>query len=135
MMLEMDGASRAEWDTVWLAGAMAGTHPLVVTAGDHSPTTLEVVIVDGADAIDAIDPPVTVLVGALSELCFAPRNAGQFIAGFADWSVTTDNGEIEPTPQSNCFMLQGAAVAGPVNVSVHAGGMTVPFMFTATAQQ
>jgi len=133
MLLAMDGASRVEWDTALLAGATAGTHTLVVTAGDRSPSTLDVVIVDSADAIEAIDLPATIPAGALALLCFAARNAGRFVAGFSDWSVLTDNGEINASLSPNCFMLQGTA-AGPVNLTVHAGGMTMPFTLTAEKQ-
>jgi|GEM_PF-1763266 len=133
MTLAMDGASRIEWDTVLLAGATAGTRSIVVTAGDRSPATLDVIFVDGADAIDAIDPPATVPVGSLSLICFAARNAGRFVTGFSDWAITTDNGKADDALITNCVALT-PAVAGPVHLTVHAGGMTVPFTMTATAQ-
>ncbi len=123
MVATLDGATQRAWDTLELPNASPGDYALSVTAGDSSAAQLTVSVVDGADAMVAIDPASTIAPG--DDICFAATNTGRFVAGLA-WSFTING--VPTTGTANC--VSGDQPSGSVTVTASAGGQTATVEMT-----
>ena len=132
MQLQLVGGERIGWDKMYLPTASAGTYPLVVTAGDRPPVPIDVVIVEGADALDAIDPPSTIAADSIATVCFAATAADRFIVGLT-WTYQIDAGT--PTDsRSNCVEVSSPGNTATMTVHASAGGQSAAIALAVTAQ-
>jgi hypothetical protein len=134
MDLQLAGATRKAWD-ILEADLVVGTSTLVVTAGDKPAANLDVVVVDHADSVAAIQPaPTNVAINSSATVCFQALAAGRYIAGLT-WTYRIDNGS--PIVQGdgkimrNCISVpSGTKTSGTITVQATAGGQMASLALT-----
>nr|MBA3541609.1 hypothetical protein [Deltaproteobacteria bacterium] len=128
MQLALPGAVRRTWDTLELE-ATVGTYALAVTAGDRPAATIDLTVVDHADAI-TVNAYDAVEVNRSTLICFSAHNAARYVAGLA-WSFGTDNGEVDDTGGlfPNCATFRPDTL-GPATLIASAGGQQVTVSLT-----
>lgn len=124
MQVVLDGATRTAWDT-WKLTAAVGSHPVAVTAGDKPTASLDLVVVDHADALTVqADAPTTVAPNQTASVCFTAANAGRYVVGLP-WSYTIDGQpEIANTIGRNCISVTPGQSTGTIMIEAAAGGQT-----------
>ncbi len=130
MILALDGSDRPAWDVLHVANATVGHHAVTVTTGANPAQSLDLEVVDHADAIALLDDAnQSLAVGEDNELCFAATNAGRFVAGLT-WTFSSDNGTaVAPGPATaivvhNCAIVT-PATSGVAHIQATAGGQTM----------
>ena len=122
LVLAADGGTQTRWDAIQLANATAGHHAITASIGGTNPRSVDVELVDHADAITAIQSS-----GAVA--CFAATAHGAFISGLA-WHFTIggiDIGSFD-TLGPNCV---ADIFANPTfTVTASAGGKTITITTT-----
>jgi len=135
MQLAMPTGERIAWDQMYPADETVGTYSLSVPAGDRPATSFDVVIVDHADAVAAIEPPSAIAPGTTTELCFAPTSAGRFIVGLT-WMIQVGD-DLPIETKSNCVYVSAPNNASTLTVQASAGGqsttITLPVAAPASA--
>lgn len=141
MQVDLAGAIQPRWDEVRLAGATAGHHALMVTAGDKPPAPLDIEVVDGASSIVFQGTsPATIARGSSALVCFSALSSGRFVSGLA-WTFRIDGAA--PISHGvgyvlgNCIDIDAprGGAASTITVMASAGGatMTLPVAIGAAA--
>lgn len=135
MQLALAGAERTRWDTLTIQ-ATVGTYALDVTAGDKPANTLDVVVVDHADALAMLpDQPTTIMPNESQSVCFEAKTAGRHVVGL-DWTFTVD-GEVKVQDgdwvNRNCITVSTTKTTGSIAVEAEAGGQSAAMSLTVGA--
>lgn len=137
MQLTFPGSLRTAWDTFEI-DAVIGTYPLEVTAGNKPAATLDVVVVDGADAIARIGADMTIKPNLSYSICFEATNAGRYVAGL-QWTFAIDGVtkvQSDGVVNRNCAVVSTTKTTGAVALQASAGGQTMAMNLTvATARE
>ncbi len=121
MVIAGAGATQLAWDAVHVA-ATAGTSTLSVTAGDKPAASLDLVVVDHADAVVGLpDNPTGIPALGGAELCFQATTGTRYVAGFA-WTYTVDGVATQPELERNCVNVSTVKTSGTIAVVAKAGG-------------
>lgn len=124
MQVGIDG-TRASWDT-FNVNATLGTHTVSVTAGDKPAANIDLVVVDHADSVVAVNPPPSMQPNGSTTVCFQASSGNHYIAGLT-WSYTVDGVEKtqgDGTTTRNCIGVSTTKTSGAVAVSATAGGQS-----------
>lgn len=134
MQLVLPGAEHVAWDTLHLPGASAGSYAISVTAGDRPAASIELVVVDHADAVAAISPaPTTAVTNGTTQVCFAATAATRFVVGFA-WAFVVDGTAQAGDPlEPNCVLVSTKKTSGTLDVAATAGGRSATVTLTVSA--
>ncbi|HTL35589.1 MAG TPA: hypothetical protein VL326_20815 [Kofleriaceae bacterium] len=133
MQLTLAGSTLKAWDTLELANAQVGRSTLLVGAGDKkaTPANIEIVVVDHADAVSAIDPaPTAIMPSGSQQVCFkatmADTNGPRYITGLT-WNFNVDGTtktQGDGTVTRNCISFSTTKTTGTVSVQATAGGQS-----------
>ena len=122
MVLSLAGGTQTGWDTLELTGAVAGTYPLAVTAGNRPTANVDVVVVDHLDSLVADSLNDTVLApNTTTEVCFDGIAGGRYVAGLT-WNFTI-NAVAQQPALGNCVSVTAGAT-GPISVTATADGVS-----------
>jgi hypothetical protein len=139
MQASLAGAERTAWDTLHLPSATVGSHAISVTAGDKPTATIDLAVVDHADALVALSPPATIKPNTSTSVCFAANSQSRYIVGLA-WSFSID-GQTEThgagSFDRNCISASTTKTSGTVAIQATAGGQSalVTLAVSATARE
>jgi hypothetical protein len=131
MQLDLAGSTKTSWDTLEVANAQIGRSTLSITAGDKPAATMDFVVVDHADAVQAIAPAATTIQPNGSQsICFqatmADVNGPRYISGFT-WTFDVDGvvkTQGDGVLSRNCISVTTTKTSGTVAVQATAGGMS-----------
>lgn len=124
MQVVIDGI-RSSWDTYQINPSV-GTHAISVTAGDKPAANIDLVVVDHADSVVAINPPPSMQPQGTVSVCFQASSGNRYIAGL-NWTFNVDGVERtqgEGTLTRNCVGVTTTKTSGTVAVSATAGGQS-----------
>ena len=131
--LTVAGAAPKGWDTYDVATPAPGTYSIAVTAGSLPAVNVDVVAVDHADTIVAIDPPASISATNGTEVCFGAELAGKSVVGLT-WQITVDGAAAQPALLSpDCGIAQTAKTSGTVTIAATAGGASATFVVPVAA--
>jgi len=124
MQLGLDGAQHTRLDELRVRKETVGTYPISVIAGSK-PTTVDLVVVDHADAISLEDDkpaPTSLLSGHVTIMCFEARSAGRYLVGLP-WSFVA-TGDVAPlvSDPDNCVWVNPRQTSGNITITATAGG-------------
>jgi hypothetical protein len=133
--LAADGATLADDGLVTTWEPMLTT----ATASDGTKASLTFVIVDKTDAISffalaGASMPATVAVDDPALVCGVALSGGKPIVGAKLALSSSDNVQVMPVGEANCFAVLGMAV-GPATVTVSSGGVTSSFAIDVAAKK
>jgi hypothetical protein len=124
MQVQIEGV-RASWDT-FNTNTTLGTHTVSVTAGDKPAANIDLVVVDHADSVVAINPPPSMQPNGSTTVCFQASSGNRYIAGLS-WSFNVDGVEKtqgDGTLTRNCVTASTMKSSGSVAISATAGGQS-----------
>lgn len=131
MTLELAGSTLKAWDTLEITDAQIGRSYLSVTAGDKPAASIDIVVVDHADAVAAIEPAASsIMPNGSQSICFkatmADTNGPRYIAGLT-WQFNVDGQaktQGDNTLTRNCISVTTTKTTGTVSVQATAGGQS-----------
>ena len=124
MQVQIDGV-RASWDT-FNTNTQLGTQTVVVTAGDKPAANIDLVVVDHADSVVAINPPPSMQPNGSTTVCFQASSGNRYIAGLS-WTFNVEGVEKtqgDGTTTRNCVSVSTTKTSGSVAISATAGGQS-----------
>lgn len=132
MQLALASADRLAWDMLRIDFA-PGTYPLTVTAGDKPPATLDVVVVDHADAVGLqAGEPTTIAPNQSRSVCFEALTGSRHIVGLT-WTFNVE-GKVTTHGDGdfmrNCIDVTTTKSSGSVSIQASAGGQSTTVALT-----
>lgn len=124
MAVTSQGAVRAAWDTIAIAGATAGSATIAVTAAGVALPALDATLVAGVDAIAFVGGAPTLAYEETSEACLAATSGGAQVVGLSDWTATSTDTDIGSGFTTACFAMTPLA-HDSAHITVTAGGATL----------
>lgn len=124
MQVQIDGV-RASWDT-FNTNTQLGTRTVTVTAGDKPAADIDLVVVDTADSVVAINPPPSMQPNGSASVCFQASSGNRYIAGLS-WAFNVDGVEKaqgDGTLTRNCVTVSTTKSSGSVAITATAGGQS-----------
>lgn len=127
MQIDVAGATRTQWDELRVPDAGPGIYPLVVTAGDRPPMTVDLEVVSAPTELRVIgDPSPELPLGYMTFVCFAAMHGDRYVNGLT-WTFVVD-GEtmINGAGQSmrNCVGVKADTPSSTIHVQANAGGLS-----------
>lgn len=133
--LTVTGATpSSSWDTVDVPAPAPGTYSFSVTAGGLPAVDFDIVAVDHADSIVAIDPPASVAPGQYgAEVCFGAISGSHSVVGLS-WQMTVDGAAVTPDLLfPDCGVVTTNKTSGTVNIVATAGGVSTTLVLPVAA--
>ena len=124
MQLVLDGSTRPTWDSLRVTAA-PGTYAISATAGDKPAASLDLIVVDHADAVTVqANAPTTLVTNQPQTVCFTASSGARFIAGLT-WSFSVvGHAQSGGTFGANCVDVEALDASGTLTIHASAGGQT-----------